>query len=765
MARTAKPLFRSFTGGEITPELHGRLDLAKFQTGLALCKNFWILPHGPAQNRNGFGLVNETRDSSRKSVLIPFNYNTEQTFAIEFGDQYIRWHTNGGTLLEDEKPVTNMTAGPATVVTSVGHGYANGAVVYLQGLSGGFWHTFNGRYVRVDNATADTFEIEDLGGNAINTTGFGAYVDVGGGASRVYEIASPYLQDDLPYLHYAQSEDVLTITNRNYAPRELRRLGATNWDLVQISFLPTIEAPGAPSVAVTGSGGTVYTYKATALKQESLEESLPSPESAVSNDLSTAGNKNTVTPPAVSGAVRYNIYKLFNGLYGYIGQTDGGPLVDNNITPDVSKTPAVANDPFDTSNSWPSAVGYYESRRVFGGTTLRPQGYWLTRSATEANMSYSIPQRDDDAIVGRVKSNEVNDVRHVLATNEQLVFLTSGGPWRLSPTNSDILTPTSALPKQISGEGASNVPPIKTADEAVYIGESQSHLFAIKYKWEANGLITDDISLMAPHLFDNYMFTGLTYSKGNKMLWSVRDDGALIGTTYLPRHEVTAMHQHHTNGKVESVCSVKEGNDYPVYAIVQRTMGTRLVRNVERMSTIRPRAQEDMMFLDCSVTARRETASATVSGLWPYVGMKVSVVADGAVHPDVTVANNGVIALEYPAKVVHIGLRYTCDIETLPLILEGHPAYGQASGKNPNEAWLRVRESSGIMVGPSFSKLRELQARSNENYDTPPRLKSGVVHVTLDNSDWDEDTRICIRQEEPLPLTLIAMAVGVASSG
>ena len=42
-----KKLYRSFAGGEITPELHGRLDLIKFQTGVSECVNMIPLPHGP----------------------------------------------------------------------------------------------------------------------------------------------------------------------------------------------------------------------------------------------------------------------------------------------------------------------------------------------------------------------------------------------------------------------------------------------------------------------------------------------------------------------------------------------------------------------------------------------------------------------------------------------------------------------------------------------------------------------------------------------
>ena len=58
----------------------------------------------------------------------------------------------------------------------------------------------------------------------------------------------------------------------------------------------------------------------------------------VKNDLLTTGNKIGIAWAAVSGAVRYNVYKESNGLYGYIGQTAGTVFVDDNIAPDLGKT-------------------------------------------------------------------------------------------------------------------------------------------------------------------------------------------------------------------------------------------------------------------------------------------------------------------------------------------------------------------------------------------------------------------------------------------
>ncbi|WP_137924653.1 hypothetical protein [Cupriavidus sp. 2SB] len=93
-----RTLDRSFSGGEISPEMFGRVDLAKFQTGLAKALNFIVLPHGPAVNRAGTEFVREVKDSSKRTRLIPFSFNTQQTFALEFGLNYVRFHTMGATL-------------------------------------------------------------------------------------------------------------------------------------------------------------------------------------------------------------------------------------------------------------------------------------------------------------------------------------------------------------------------------------------------------------------------------------------------------------------------------------------------------------------------------------------------------------------------------------------------------------------------------------------------------------------------------------------
>lgn len=758
-----KTLLRSFAAGIIGPELYGRLDLTKFQTGLAECLNWWVLPHGPVQNRPGFGYVLEAKDSTKAVRVIPFSYSTEQTFVLEFGDQYVRFHTQGATLLETGLDITGISQADPGVLTYTGTDPSNGDWMYLADIVG--MTELNGRYVKVANVDtgANTLELTDIhGGAAIDTTGFTAYVS-GGTASRVYTVSTPYVAADLFELHFVQSADVLTIVHPDYEPRELRRLGATNWQLSTISFAPTISTPGAPTLTTGGPGGgtpiALY-YKCTALNAETLEESLASSSANVSLDLSVAGNYVDVDPPAVSGAVRYNIYKLSNGLYGYIGQTDGSAFRDNNVTADISQTPPEANAPFTGADNYPGAVGYHEQRRCFGGSNNKPQNFWATRSATENNLSYSIPTRDDDAIIFRINAREVNRIRHIVSL-DQLILLTSGGEWKVAPQNSDILTPDSAAPKSIATEGASNVQPAITASSIIYVQESGSRLREMQYKWEANGYQVKDISILAPHLFDDYALVDLAYAKTpNKMIWCVRSDGKMLGLTYLPEHDVLGFHEHSTDGLFESVACVKEGNEHALYAVVKRTINARTVRYIERLHTRKFSAAEDAFFVDSGLTYDG-VATATITGLWHLEGEEVAVLADAAVHPNVTVTN-GAITLEGEASVVQIGLPITADVKTLPLSFEAQ-AFGQGVTKNVNGVRLRVQESSGFTVGPSFeaADMVEWTQRSDEAYGSAPALATAVLDITV-MPEWGDDAQLCIRQSAPLPATILSMTLDVA---
>lgn len=718
---------RAFGGGELSPEMFGRYDDAKYQSGLALCRNFIPKPQGPAENRAGFGFVRAVKDSTKKTAVIPFTYSTTQTMCIELGAGYFRFHSQGATLLSGSPAAYN--GGTAYVVGSL---VANGGTNYY--------------------CTAPTT------GNAPPNVTYWYPLP----ATGEYEIPNPYAEADLFDIHYVQSADVLTLVHPGYAPRELRRNGATNWVLSTISFAASIAAPGAPTVTVGGMTVAKYTnfYVVTTVAADLISESAASAAGSVASNLFETGCTNTISWSAVTGASRYNVYKLQGGLYGYIGQTTALSLVDDNIAPDLGKTPPIYDSVFSATSDYPAAVSYFEQRRVFAGTINKPQNIWMTKSGTESAMSYSLPIRDDDRIAFRVAAREANTIRHVVPLT-QLLLLTGAAEWRVTSVNSDAITPSTISVRPQSYVGASNVQPSIINNTLIYGAARGGHVRELAYNWQANGFVTGDLSLRAPHLFDTYDIVDMAYSKAPMpVVWFVSTSGKLLGLTYVPEQQIGAWHQHDTDGVFEACTVVAEGGEDVLYVIVRRTINGASVRYVERLHSRQFVAQADAFFVDCGLTYSGAPAT-TISGLSHLEGKTVSILADGAVHPQ-RVVTSGAITLEQAASTVQIGLPITADLQTLPVALQLRDgSFAQGHVKNVNKAWLSVYRSSGIFVGPNANNLTEAKQRTTESYGTPPALKTDVIEIAV-APEWASTGQLFVRQSDPLPLTLVALTHEVA---
>lgn len=670
----------SFSGGEVTPEFWGQIGDNKFQSGLATCRNMLVLPHGPVANRPGFAYVNTAKTPAKRTRVIPFTYSTTQTMVLEFGDQYVRFHTMGATLLSGGVP---------------------------------------------------------------------------------YEVATPYLEADLFDLHFVQSADVLTLVHPNYAPRELRRLGSTSWTLTAISFVASLTTPAAPTVTPTGAGTTVYNYVATSVGATGLEESAASAPGTGTGNVLVTGQFMTITW-ASTGAARYNVYKQSNGLYGYIGQTDGLTFKDDNITANLGKTPPIVNNPFGGAGLYPGAVSYFEQRRCFAGSINEPQNLRMTRSGTESNMTYSIPVRDDDSINIRVAAREANTIRHIVPL-ANLVLLTAAAEWRVTSVNSDAITPTSISVKPQSYVGANNVQPVIVNNNILYAAARGGHLREMAFNYQAGGYITGDLSLRAPHLFDGLDIVDMAYAKAPQpLVWAVSSNGKLIGLTYVPEQQIGALHQHDTDGLFESCCVVAEGGEDVLYVVVKRVINGAQTRYIERMASRMFATPADAFFVDAGGTYSG-AATTTIAGLTWLEGKTVSVLGDGAVFPQKTVTG-GAIELEQACSRVQVGLQITADVQTLPLALQIDAGYGQGRPKNINKVWLRVYRSSGVFAGPSLDRLVQFKQRTTESYGSAPALRTDEIEISLEPS-WQTGGQIYVRQSDPLPLTLVSITMEAVTGG
>ena len=813
---------QAFSGGEISPEMFGRIDDTKYQQGAAKLRNFIAKPQGPAENRSGFAFVKEVKDSTKAVRLMSFTFSTTQTMVIEMGNTYFRFHTQGATL--------NYSDGAAW---NSGTNYVVGSIAKYSGT----------------NYYSKTIHSNSQPPNSTNWYALPA--------DMTYEIPSPYLEAELFDIHYVQSADVMTIVHPSHAPRELRRLGATQWELKEINFGSPIASPTGVSVSAyipSSSSTNTDTYEAheyviTAIGSNLIDESAQSGSGSANNNIFVTGAKNTVSWNAVSGAARYRVYKEQAGVYGFLGETTSTSIVDANIAPDFSRTPPVYDNPFPSSDNYPGAVSYFEQRRVFAGTNNDPQTIYMTKSGTESNMSFGIPIRDDDRIKFRVAAREANTIRHIVPLT-QLLLLTGSAEWRIASVNSDAITPSSISVKPQSYVGANNAQPVIVNNSMVYAAARGGHVRELGYNWQANGFITGDLSLRAPHLFDNFTVVDMALAKAPlPIVWMTSSNGKLLGFTYVPEQQVGAWHQHDTDGTFESVASVSEGNDDVVYCVIKRTINGAVKKYIERMGTRLYATQRDSFFVDagatyngintntgqnvtisggtnytrgesvtitanynlfnappstndigdaivlvdgtnyyrCNITSTTSQTVATVkldkdlpadlrntgittyevarnviSGITWLEGKTVSILADGAVHPQ-KVVSSGSITLDQASSVVHVGLPYESDLQSLPLALQAE-AFGQGRVKNLNHVWVRVLESSGIFAGPSADKLVEAKQRTTEPYGSPPDLKTEDIKIML-TPTWQDNGQLFVRQSDPLPLTIVGLTLEVAIGG
>ena len=398
-----------FVSGEMAPSLYGRTDLAKYKQGTSVLRNSFVNYRGGTLSRPGSSYVGMCKQAAPNAGGtatnfpprdIKFQFNINQGFDLEFGDQYMRVVSNGAYVTETAQAISSVSNANPGVVTIPSHGYNNGDWVYAYGAT--IWYdafgvsqALNGLTWIVQNATTDTFTLTDLFGNIFNGIDF--FLNGDGTFARIYTVASPYAAVDLPYLKFTQSSNTMSLTCWNqmtqteYPPYELLRVADNNWTFSQETFSVAIAAPTGTASSATSSTtvDTWYSYVVTAVDQLGNESVASVKTDVYNNDISVNAGSNTVTWDTVTGAQNYNVYAaqpiyvgataadpgFIGAQYGYIGSAFGASFTDSNITADFTTTPPLHSNPFA-----PGAVLYLTPTAGGSGYTQDNIGYTLNTS-------------------------------------------------------------------------------------------------------------------------------------------------------------------------------------------------------------------------------------------------------------------------------------------------------------------------------------------------------------------------------------------------
>ena len=236
----------SFAGGEVSPSMYARLDVSKQQIGLKTCRNCIVMPQGGIKNRPGTKFITEVKDSSETVRLIPFQFSTEQAYVLEFGELYIRVIKDGVLIATDlvdpaykwtlsgsgtDEYHLELAGGGDPGIAAPIHMTENG-ITALEGTVGSL---APGEWDHGDNDALgySTPYFRVLDGTDPDTKAQG-YI-----AIPVY-ITTPYANEDLVDLKYAQSADTMYLTHPDHGIRKLARTSHTDWTL---DGVPIIDGP------------------------------------------------------------------------------------------------------------------------------------------------------------------------------------------------------------------------------------------------------------------------------------------------------------------------------------------------------------------------------------------------------------------------------------------------------------------------------------------------------------------------------------------
>lgn len=605
------------------------------------------------------------------------------------------------------------------------------------------------------------------------------------------EIDTPYAAADLYTLEGPQSADVLYLFHASYPTYKLQRYGHTSWSLVEVAWQdgpymdenPTLSATTPTTLTFGAATGLGVTVTASAITGINENEGFKSTD--------------------VGRVIRMTDDATVNWGWAVITGFTSTTVVTVDVKRTVTSLAAEKKwrlGSFSGTTGYPSCSGFFEQRLFAANTTKQPQSFWASQTGDFENMAPDSPNaagttwagavEDDDALDYTISADDVNAIIWLSAGDDVLAIGTVAGEW-LPSSSGAVLTPSDIVVRRQTTHGSARVQPVRVDNAVLFVQKAARKLREFTFSYESDGYQAFDMTRLAQHITLGGIVEMAFAEEPNSLLYYVRNDGVLCTMTYRREEDVVGHARHIIGGAfstgnavVESVAIIPGNNGSgqvrdstkrdEVWVIVKRTINGSTKRYVELFEedfegpnpaeydtdaaweTAMLSAQTDAYYSD-SIITYDSTATATITGLDHLEGQTVKVLADGATHPDKTVAS-GSITLERTASTVQVGLGYTHRMKTLKH--EGGTAAGSAVGKTKQFSAVTyvLLNAMTLAFGRDLDNLREIDFREvGDDTDSAVALFTGEYYAEFED-DWKPDARICIESDTPAPFTLLALA-------
>ena len=795
----------SFTSGEVSFRLKGRVDNDKYMMGLDTAQNVKVLSQGPLVRRNGSFLVGFVKDYLNPPRLLRFIVSVTQSFMLEFGDEYVRFYVDTAAVEDSMNP---------------------GQIFEL----------------------STPYSLEEVNQLDFSQSEFSLILT-----------HKNHIQQELIFLANAPDAWIFkdfiaspppTFESGFFPTTSITLSATTGSGVTLISAVPTFGAADVGrSLEILISGGfgignivsftnnsilimdVILDFSSTTYNSQEYFLDL-SPLTSISfSDVTRTGGLVVVTSPTT--------FTFIDSLGKYI-LVHGGVLQvisgDNlEVTCEILKSMSSSDD---TANwtleipTWgdavgsafrgfPSTVTQVQQRLLFAGSIFQPQTIWLSESGIING--FGIGAEDDDSIEIDVVSNEISTIQWMRAARD-VVIGTTGGESTIN-TSSSIITPSNSSITTRSFFKSDRQSPITIGSEVLFIQKGSRKLISYLFDFGTDTFKGEDLTFISEHITESGIKQVAYGQEPNKQLFMVTNNGILISATYDREQSVIAFTKYITQGKYLSVAAIPEGDIDQIWVVVEREINQNVSvlievfdestgedsadifsdsailfsnpLNIESATnvidalftssshglivgdrikfkqfsqwqdidefkfTVTTVPSDDRFTCDYDSSsqpvyeggARVFKVVTAITGLNHLEGAIVQVKADNALLADTVqkVVEFGEIQLDDEYAEVVVGLSYTSRIVTLPKEFDIGSGSMQAQRKRHIKPVLRVDNSAVPLLNGEIKPSRVPMF----NMDAAVPLFSGDLEYSSTN--WGTTSQLDIEISDPFPLRLLAI--------
>ncbi len=782
----------NMTGGELSPYLYGRVDVAKYSNGTAVMQDFHPIIQGGAVSRPGSRYLGTALGDGR---LVPFVFSRGVAYQLEFTAGKLRiWNANGDLVqyaavtIEITTPYTfaqlwEMTYEQAEDTMFLFH--ESIAPQRLQRRSETSWVLETAPFITTPFAEGGYAGVATpIVTMSAATVGTGRTLTAAAALWLAGDIGREFRDS------FGGRSTITAVSSSTVATADVTAAFSnpvvTNWTLTdspQAFLYPTAKDPIGATTTLLAAPPRAASITLTAKTGAITIDSSPAIFVAGDTGKVLYADIGTVTLTFVSatqctGTTSTDFLRLTYGAgaWGITGDAfrtvDVGAFVNvngglfqitafNNATSvaaeiRVSPSALLASPPgawsisqsaFSATLGYPRCGALHEQRLWLAGTTYAPQTLWASRIGEYLDFESGLS--DADGFSYKLNSKQRNQILH-LAVGKRLFALTTGLEASLRGGNEKAIGPTNIQKENESSYGTSQVRPVAIGKEIVYVQGAGRKVRALGYSAAIDGFDSPDRTVFAQHVSDSSIREIAYQPEEHSLLYAVRNDGQMAVAAYDVGQEVIAWSRFTTTGYYRSVSVIPNAASDDVWTLVNRPDAAALPRYfVERFQP--ELATDSAGYLNTADLG--PPGYPTLTGLTRFNGQSVAVRADDAYQGILPVTGGQITLTRNSTSYIEAGLPFVPTLELLPPDAGGGGGTIQGSNVSVHEVSVRLLDTKDLEINGMLSDFRRF---GTSLLDQPPPGYTGDYRVIKLTDNFIRD-KLVIRQ--PLPFKCHVQAV------